>query len=356
MAKTNLMKFKLSNEVKVGIIGLIVLSMLIYGLNFLNGSSYFNKSLTLFSEYPNAKGLKKGAAIYYNGIMIGKVKDLRLNTKTYGAVAELHITEDIKIPKDSKSVIFSEGIMGPVSIRLELGESTTMVADKGTLTAEIEGTLTENLEGKVDPIRMQVEVLSKQLNNIASWVNYTLDSTGSRNTLIHILDNANESATNVRDVSRDLDDVIAAVNKTVNSINDLANSATSVVRNVEDNKGMINNSMAKIDGTIDNVKYISDSLARATVEIRKLAYEAQIMIDQVKASLENVKQITAGLEKGEGSAGKLLKDDALYLNTKNTIARLDSAVQSVDGLLNEIKANPRKYLNVKVVVFERKKD
>lgn len=348
------MALKISNEIKVGIIGLITLALLVYGMNFLKGTSLVNKSTTLYVDYDNVGGLLKGASVLYNGYTIGKVNNLSLDAKTHKIRAEIIIQEDMGIPNDSKAIIYSAGLMGPIAIRLDMGKSEKVVEDEGTIEGGLEGTMTENLENKVDPIRMQVEVLSKQLNNIAGWVNYTLDSTGSRNTILEILDNANASTESVKGVTKDLDKVIAGVNKAVESVNLLANSTNNVVSNLDNNKGNINSSIAKLDGTMTNVKSLSDSLAMVTKDIKRLMAEAQTAVAQVQSSLDNVKGITAGLQNGEGSAGKLLKDDALYANAKNSIARLDSAVITVNNLLEEIKANPKKYLNVKVVVFENK--
>ena len=93
---------------------------------------------------------------------------------------------------------------------------------------------------------------------------------------------------------------------------------------------------------------------------------------------QNFETLSAKLNKGEGTAGKLLNDDALYKRLDSVTARLDTILQNLnDGqgtagqllhdkqlyenmnqtitemraLVAEIRKDPKKYLNVKVSVF-----
>ena len=45
-----------------------------------------------------------------------------------------------------------------------------------------------------------------------------------------------------------------------------------------------------------------------------------------------------GLNKGKGTAGQLLTNDSLYINLNNGIA-------SLDLLLKDVKANPKRYVH-----------
>jgi phospholipid/cholesterol/gamma-HCH transport system substrate-binding protein len=54
--------------------------------------------------------------------------------------------------------------------------------------------------------------------------------------------------------------------------------------------------------------------------------------------------LVAKLNEGQGTAGRLLKDQQLYEN-------MNGAVVEFRGLLEQIKKEPKKYLNVKVSIF-----
>ena len=52
-------------------------------------------------------------------------------------------------------------------------------------------------------------------------------------------------------------------------------------------------------------------------------------------------KIVDGVDNGEGSIGKLLKDDKLYEN-------LEGASRQLEQLLQDVKLNPKRYVHISV--------
>lgn len=67
-------------------------------------------------------------------------------------------------------------------------------------------------------------------------------------------------------------------------------------------------------------------------------------IDQLASATESLDSILTRIEKGEGSLGKLSRDDSAYVNLKD-------ATQELKILLEDIREHPERYLNVEVKVF-----
>ena len=63
--------------------------------------------------------------------------------------------------------------------------------------------------------------------------------------------------------------------------------------------------------------------------------------------MQRLDTLVTALNKGEGTAGRLLQDKQLYDN-------MNGAVLELRGLLAEIKKDPKKYLNVKVSPSSRR--
>ena len=61
-------------------------------------------------------------------------------------------------------------------------------------------------------------------------------------------------------------------------------------------------------------------------------------LDSLRAVIQTV---TVRVERGEGTLGKLVNDDKLY-------ADLNTSVQSLKSLIEDIKANPKKYLKISI--------
>lgn len=106
----------------------------------------------------------------------------------------------------------------------------------------------------------------------------------------------------------------------------------SVVSKLDQLSTTLSNATPQINGIINNLNNISDSLAQSN--IRALFNDAQ-------STVANLNAIAAKIEKGEGSAGLLLENDALYNNINKT-------VESLNALITDVKAHPSNYINVTV--------
>ena len=66
-----------------------------------------------------------------------------------------------------------------------------------------------------------------------------------------------------------------------------------------------------------------------------------LTVRNLNATLAKVDGIMKGLEAGKGTMGKLMKDDALYANLAKTSRELEL-------LLQDVRLNPTRYVNVSV--------
>ncbi|MDD3286974.1 MAG: hypothetical protein PHI14_05700, partial [Bacteroidales bacterium] len=88
----------------------------------------------------------------------------------------------------------------------------------------------------------------------------------------------------------------------------------------------------KLTNAINNFSNISDTIAKANLGKT---------IRETNESLTSLSKVMRSIEKGEGNAGLLLKDDKLYKN-------LESSTKKLDALIEDIKQNPKRYLKVSV--------
>ena len=100
---------------------------------------------------------------------------------------------------------------------------------------------------------------------------------------------------------------------------------------------LITNNEAKLDSTLTNFKTASANLASVTDEIAKA--NLSDTIKDLQSTLSSVKGLMQSIDKGEGSMGKLMKDDALYNN-------LEGATKELEELLRDIKLHPKRYFRI----------
>jgi phospholipid/cholesterol/gamma-HCH transport system substrate-binding protein len=83
----------------------------------------------LEASFENIGGLKLRAPVKAAGVVVGRVESVRLNAKTYEAVATLRIENKFAFTKDTIASINTSGLLGEVYIGLDAGGDSMMLKD-----------------------------------------------------------------------------------------------------------------------------------------------------------------------------------------------------------------------------------
>lgn len=102
---------------------------------------------------------------------------------------------------------------------------------------------------------------------------------------------------------------------------------------------MLAKNSSDIDKSINNFKNTSSNLSKISDSLSTIEYNQ--MFAKVDETIENLNVISNKLKNGEGSLGKLIKDDSLYRN-------LDSASKELELLFQDIKENPKRYVHFSI--------
>jgi phospholipid/cholesterol/gamma-HCH transport system substrate-binding protein len=179
----------------------------------------------------------------------------------------------------------------------------------------IPGKLAEPLLDKVGtellPVKDKLANLIVGLDSVVISVNEVLND-DFRNKL-------DGTFTNLNNVTGSLDNIIGAREKELKT----------TLSNLKIFSQMLADNSDKLNGTFKNLETISDTLAAADI------YSA---VSNLKSSLEKAALLLDKLNKGEGTAGQILTNDTLYTNLTNSL-------ESLDILLKDVKANPKRYVH-----------
>jgi phospholipid/cholesterol/gamma-HCH transport system substrate-binding protein len=302
-----------SNELKVGFLALLAFLILYFGFNFLKGNDIFSSARIYYVEYENVDGLMVSNQVMVNGIEVGKVKKVELlPSKANKILVTLRLSQDIVIPDKTVAVLSDGALLGGKIIRLRL-EGKGNLAEDSFLKGETEVGVTALLKERAIPVIANADSLLVSFRQISN----KFDHTGTY--LNTLLKTSNETVSNI--------------NGTVNGI-------------VADNK-------ANIAQISSNMKTLSTDLIETEKQLRPLLTKFNTVADslnalkigktlkEVDATVVSLKKIVQGLERGEGTAGKLIKNDSLYLGINRTIVDLDK-------LLLDFRLQPKRYLNISV--------
>lgn len=300
----------LSPETRIGIAVFLAAVILVGGVIFLKGIDFRSRDYRLTIHYANVNGLTEGSPITIAGLTIGKVEDMRLagNTIAVGVA----IDNDVYIAKDSKAYIKSSSIMGGKQIAITPGMSDETLKNGDTLSGAYEADLTE-LTSTLSPI-------STNVLGILERVNTTFDEKTRRH-IQNILMDLNRSTTELQSVIRTQGQT---VDYAFDNFAEFSEQLTRVAKNLDT---IAVSQRGNIDDGVKSIKVTAKTMEEAAWRFR-----------EASATLENVFK---RIEKGEGTLGRLSRDEQLYRD-------MDSLVVNLNELVKDLKANPKRYVSVSV--------
>jgi len=322
---------KVSKEFKVGLLVVIGILMLYVGVNFLKGNAIFGQNREYYAEFENANGLKSSNEVQINGVKIGMVSSVGLHpTNPERILVKFTVIDDeLLIPEGSYVELISSDLLGTKALTMHLNldkvANDKYVEIGDTLRTEVEVGLADQINEQILPLKKKTEELIGSVEGIIVSINSFWDTSAA-----YTID---ESLYEFRDG-------IAKFGDLANSLTVLIESETKVVNDVLENTKSITGNLASksdaINKTIDNFSAISDTLASTDIKS---------VIAETKSTLTELNAVLAKVNNGEGSLGMLLHTDSLH----NEIIQTN---QSIQDLLDDMEANPNKYVHFSV--FGRK--
>ena len=221
----------------------------------------------------------------------------------------LRVNDDVKVPKNSVASVKPVGIFGDAAIALTpKGPSTVSYAPGDTVPVGPADTDIQAIMNRVDSIGATVQTMTKAINA-------DLIASGGIKDMRRSLANAARLHRAAAQLSVQLNAIAAEQNRNLTATLASFQRAASAVDS------------AKIDSTMRNFQTSSASLTRIAANLDSTSRHANNLI--------------AGLERGEGTAGKLLKDTLLYRDLRGLVTQADS-------VMADLKANPKKYINLRI--------
>ncbi|POZ62869.1 outer membrane lipid asymmetry maintenance protein MlaD [Chromobacterium alticapitis] len=130
--------------VALGIAAVTFLSLKVANLTPQSASQTY----VVYADFDNVGGLKIKAPVKEAGVLVGRVADIRLDTKTYRARVALNIDKQYQLSDDVSASILTSGLLGEQYIGLQQGGSETNLAAGGTITITSSAMVLEQLIGK----------------------------------------------------------------------------------------------------------------------------------------------------------------------------------------------------------------
>lgn len=312
-----------TTEVKVGIFVVIAIVFLAY-MTVKIGDITFGRDTgyLVYGVFDSVAGLDVKAPVKMAGVGIGSVETIGLADSR--AMVGMRIRPGVKIKKGVVAAMKTESLLGERYVELIQGDKEVLLADGDVIEKSISVADIDSLITRIDSVAMDIK-------NISGFFSETLGDPETKKSI-------NEIIVNMRNLTASLSNIAerdsASIEKVISDVSELI----SVVKEMTvENREPLRNVIANLDGISKDISEITrDNREPLKATVANLHQVTDDLRERTPRILERVDKLVERVEKGEGTVGKLMKEDGLY-------NKLDSALAGVEKY---ISATERFRLNV----------
>lgn len=295
---------KISREVKTAVLVIAGIAFCIYLFTYLKGEDLFTNTNTYYTEF-DYNALSMASAVTVKGNKIGKIEEIKYDFESGKTKVSFNVTPELKFSKNSIVRLYQDGIMGGNALSI-IDANDGDIAQNGDF-----------IKSEVKP--GMITTLEKNFSGISDDLGSTLRSSDT------LLTNLNALVED--DSEKGLKQTIAELNATLRTFNSVGLKANRLLSQHDE----------KIATILENFEKTSSELAVLMKDLN----EAKLSntVKNLDEMILKFNSIASGLDAGQGSMGKLLKDENLYNN-------LENATKELELLLLDIKLHPARYRRI----------
>lgn len=292
------MKKIFSREFFIGAIGITALVLLYFLINFFKGIDLFRMGESYYVKFNNVEQLVSSSPVYINGFKAGNVRNISYNfTDMKDIIVEIEIDKRLHIPKGSKAKITTH-MLGGADISIDLSESKEILQPGDTISGFLDRGIAGEANDKIMP------AFNRMLPKVDSIL-VSLNTLLANPALTASVENAETLTKELITTTRELNNLLG---------NDVPEITERIVRIEED--------MLEVSSQLTEVDYVQ-------------------LFGKIDTTLTVISQITAEIERGEGTMGALIKDRELY-------NKLNQTCEAATLLLEDLRENPKRYVHFSV--------
>jgi phospholipid/cholesterol/gamma-HCH transport system substrate-binding protein len=297
-----------SKEIKTALLILSGIVILIFGFNYLKGSSLLDNEINVHTLYADVEGLVVGANVTINGLNVGKVKKIDFDENFEKIKVSFSLRSDLTFSNQSIAQLYEAGLIGGKAIAILPDYSAARpVQDDDVLPSTIKPGLTELVNQQIAPLQNKLEGLLTSADSLFAGVSNVLNYNTQNNLKL----------------------ALEGVTQSIDNVNKLSNSLSRVVNS---NEKVFNSTLSHLEHTTNNLAILSDSLKQMPLAST---------VQHLEKTTAQIQQLVEKMEKGEGSLGKLLNEETLY-------NKLLYSAEALEALLVDLKSHPKRYVHFSI--------
>lgn len=305
----------MSAEAKVGAFavgGLMALSSAMYAV----GDFHFggNEDLTVYAGFKQVIGLENQSAVRLSGVPIGNVAEIKNDGG--GVTVTLNIKPDLKIPKDSKVIVASSGVMGEKFVNIMPGRDDGNYLQSGDYVyGEEESDMNTMFEG-MNNVMGKVETLLGSVQNILGDVTFQ---------------------TSVVEMSKNMGEATGNVNK----------FTASLARIAEGNEGSVSQMTGQMNEILAGMNRSMANVENMTANLNKFAGNPQT-VEELQTTLKNISDTSKNIANMAENMNKVAGDPKVANDMKETIQNAKNLTERADKILGKVQGTADNLSSIEV--------
>lgn len=297
----------MKKNVLIAVTVIASLCLLYWGIEFLKGVNMFKPANFYYAKFDKVEGLVEAAPVNINGFPVGQVREIIYDYSNNQIKVMIAVNKNLKLPHGTTAQVVSS-LTGASTLDLTLGTENTYYNVGAEIPGVKPGGMMDKLGNEVMP---QVVGIIPKVDSIMGGVNAIVSNPAINQSVYRL-------------------DAITA---------QLVQSSQQLTRLLSQLNGQIPGVMSDVKLVTGNLTGTTDNLYSMSGSIKALPLDSTV--NQLNSTIANLQQLSTQLNDKNSSLGMLLNDKALYDNANKALADLDS-------LFVDIKAHPKRYINVKI--------
>ena len=348
------------SKLRVGIIGTVAL-IILFALVFLLTTSrgLFRHYATLRTYMDDASGLGTGTAVELNGIKIGYLDKLQLTgsrdpKRTVEFVMKVQSSFLPQIPVDSHVGIAAANLLGDKFLNITKGLASQHVRDGDELPSLQTQDIPEMMAQLSNVIDSFQRIVGRADNLLAGV------EAGKGNIGLFLKDD--ELYRRMNAILSEGQQLLADIKTGHGTLSKLLYDSTLI----DD----LDKPIKRLDSMLADIQAGQGTAGKLITD--------PTLFDDAHQTMDQIRQLVAYVNSGKGTAGELLKDGTLSQQLNALVAKLNSTVDKIDSgqgtlgqltvnpqlyqaltgatqelqsLAKDIRANPKKFLTIRLTIF-----
>jgi phospholipid/cholesterol/gamma-HCH transport system substrate-binding protein len=321
--------------VVIGIVLLVAMTLKIEKFQFGKEKGYL-----LSVYFDAAPGLDRNSPVRVAGVRVGNVEKMDLERGK--AKVTFRLPLNVTLYKDAKAYMKSEGFLGEKYVEVSPGTpgypklEPNGVIEQGAPPADLEQFLS-NMSGIRDDIKEVIKPLGDVLKvvdtkkvegMIDNFNKFSGQLTGIADESKKAFQKGNEAFSRIGEIGDQVKKGEGTLGKLITD-ETIYQEAKKTVETAQEAVETVKNAAESAKKTVDTLKDVSERIQRGEGTLGKLIKD-ESLYQEAKETIQSVKGIAEKVEKGEGTLGKLVSDDTLIKEADKTMKKVQRAAEGIE--------------------------